>query len=74
MVLQYANQVAEEVKAHFGDMVFNTLIQRNVKLSEASSFGQPALVYEPASIGAKNHMDLAKELIEKTETAENNKQ
>ena len=72
--LKYANQVAEEVKAHFGDMVFNTLIQRNVKLSEASSFGQPALVYEPASIGAKNQMDIAKELIEKTETQENNKQ
>ena len=70
--LKYANQVAEEVKTHFGNMVFNTLIQRNVKLSEATSFGQPALVYEPASIGAKNHIDLAKELIEKNSIEENN--
>lgn len=63
--LRYANQVADEVRKHFGDMVFKTVIQRNVKLSEATSYGQPTLVYDPKSKGAQNHMDLAKELIEK---------
>ncbi|MBQ0008482.1 MAG: ParA family protein [bacterium] len=61
--LRYANQVADEVRHHFGDMVFNTIIQRNVKLSEATSYGQPALVYDKDSNGAKNHLDLANELI-----------
>ena len=63
--LRYANQVAEEVRKHFGDMVFKTTIQRNVKLSEATSYGQPALVYDPDSRGAQNHIELAKELINK---------
>ena len=63
--LRYANQVAEEVRKHFGDMVFKTVIQRNVKLSEATSYGQPALVYDPDSRGAQNHIELAKELINK---------
>ena len=63
--LRYANQVAEEVRKHFGDMVFKTTIQRNVKLSEATSYGQPAIVYDPDSRGAQNHIELAKELINK---------
>lgn len=63
--LRYANQVANEVKSHFGDMVFDTMIQRNVKLSEASSYGQPVLEYDAESKGAQNHIDLAKELIER---------
>ena len=63
--LRYANQVAEEVKKHFGNMVFNTMIQRNVKLSEATSYGQPVLLYDPGSKGALNHIELAKELIAK---------
>lgn len=63
--LRYANQVADEVRKHFGDMVFRTAIQRNVKLSEATSYGQPAIVYDKDSNGAKNHVDLAKELIER---------
>lgn len=63
--LRYANQVVEEVRHHFGDMVFKTVIQRNVKLSEATSYGQPAIVYDKDSNGAKNHMDLARELIER---------
>ncbi len=64
--LRYANQVANEVKKHFGNMVFNTVIQRNVRLSEASSYGQPVLIYEKDSRGAENHLSLAKELIERT--------
>src|SRR5574344_124076 len=64
--LRYANQVANEVKGHFGSMVFDTVIQRNVKLSEASSYGQPVLVYDKSSKGDQNHLNLAKELIERT--------
>ena len=64
--LRYANQVANEVKKHFGNMVFNTVIQRNVRLSEASSYGQPVLIYDKDSRGAENHLSLAKELIERT--------
>ena len=63
--LRLANQVYEDVKKHFGNMVFTTLIQRNVKLSEAPSFGQPVLLYDPDSKGSHQHMQLAKELIEK---------
>ncbi len=63
--LRLANQVYEEVKKHFEGMVFDTAIMRNVKLSEAPSHGKPVLTYDPESKGAKNYMDLAKELIEK---------
>lgn len=63
--LRLANQIYEEVKKHFGDMVFNTLVQRNIKLSEAPSYGQPVLLYDADSKGSHNHIQLAKELIEK---------
>jgi len=63
--LRLANQVYEEVKKHFGNMVFTTVIQRNIKLSEAPSYGQPVLLYDPESRGSYHHMQLAKELIEK---------
>ncbi len=63
--LRLANQVMSEVKRHFELMVFETVIQRNVKLSEAPSYGQPVLLYDSESKGNKNHMQLAKELIKK---------
>lgn len=63
--LRLANQIYEEVKNHFQDLVFTTVIQRNIKLSESQSFAQPVLVYDAASKGAVNHMQLAQELIEK---------
>lgn len=63
--LRLANQIYEEVKSHFQELVFNTVIQRNVKLSESQSFAQPVLVYDSVSRGAVNHMQLAQELIEK---------
>jgi len=63
--LRLANQVYEEVKKHFGDMVFTSVIQRNIKLSEAPSFGQPVILYDPESKGSYHHIQLAKELIEK---------
>lgn len=63
--LRLANQIYEEVKKHFQDLVFETVIQRNVKLSESQSFAQPVIVYDAMSRGSINHMQLAKELIEK---------
>lgn len=63
--LRLANQIYEEVKKHFQELVFTTVIQRNVKLSESQSFAQPVLAYDAASRGTINHMQLAKELIEK---------
>ena len=61
--LRLSNQVYEEVKRHFGDLVFNTVIARNVRLSEAPSHGVSVLEYDPSSKGAKNYISLAKELI-----------
>ena len=60
--LRLANQIFEELKSHFGEMVFNTVIPRNIKLSEAPSHGLPAILYDPTSRGATSHMQLAKEL------------
>ena len=65
--LRLSNQVAEEVNKHFQEMVFKTIIQRNIKLSEAPSFGQPAILYDADSRGSVNYLNLAKELIEKHE-------
>jgi chromosome partitioning protein len=63
--LNLSNQVYEEVKRHFQEMVFHTLIQRNIRLSEAPSYGKPAILYDATSKGAINHLNLAKELIDK---------
>jgi len=65
--LRVANQIYEEVKRPFQDLVFDTVIQRNIKLVEASSFGKPVLLYDAESKGSANHMQLAKELIEKNQ-------
>ena len=61
--LRLSNQVVEEVRRHFDDRVFNTVINRNVRLSEAPSHGKPVLLYDALCSGAKNYMDLAQELI-----------
>jgi chromosome partitioning protein len=63
--LRVANQIYEEVKRPFQELVFNTVIQRNIKLVEASSFGKPILLYDAESKGSANHMQLAQELIDK---------
>ncbi len=63
--LRLANQIYDEVKRHFQELVFKTVIQRNVKLSEAPSHGMPAILYDADSAGAKNHLALAKEIIRK---------
>jgi len=65
--LRLANQVYNEVKRHFQDMVFDTVIQRNVKLSEAPSYGKPIALYDAESKGAINHQQLAKEIVAKNE-------
>ena len=58
-----AHQVAEEIRSHFPDRLFRTVIHRNVRLSESPSHGKPALLYDVHSTGAQNYLDLAKELI-----------
>lgn len=60
-----SNQVMEEVKQHFGKLVFNTVIPRNIRLSEAPSHGKPIILYDPKSKGADAYIDLAYELIER---------
>jgi len=65
--LRLANQIYDEVKRHFQELVFKTVIQRNVKLSESPSHGLPVILYDAESAGAKNHLALAKEIITKNE-------
>jgi chromosome partitioning protein len=63
--LRLANQIYDEVKRHFQELVFKSVIQRNVKLSESPSHGLPVILYDADSPGAKNHLALAKEIINK---------
>ena len=63
--LRLSNQVAEEVRQHFEGLVFETIIHRNVKLSEAPSHGENIIAYDAGSKGAENYLTLAKELIAK---------
>ncbi len=60
-----AQQVASELKSHFGDKVFNTVIPRNVRLAEAPSHGLPGVVYDPASKGAQAYQELAREVLQR---------
>ncbi len=63
--LRLSNQVVDEVKKHFADMVFDTIIQRNVKLSEAPSYGESIIKYDASSKGASNYLNLANEILNK---------
>ncbi|MBT8245505.1 MAG: ParA family protein [Winogradskyella sp.] len=63
--LRLSNQVVEEVQKHFSDMVFDTIIQRNVRLGEAPSYGESIINYDISSKGAVNYLNLAKEIIKK---------
>ena len=58
-------QVSDELKRHYGDKVFDTVIPRNVRIAEAPSFGKPVLLYDPASRGAIAHLQFARELLER---------
>ncbi len=71
--LRLSHQVKEEVKKYFGDKVFETVINRNVRISEAPSHAKPVILYDSISVGAQNYMRLATELIERTnpKTTEN---
>jgi len=70
--LRHSKQVVEEVKMHFQTMVFDTIINRNTHLSEAASYGQPAIMYDAASTGATNYLNLARELIKRSEGGKHN--
>lgn len=65
--LRLSNQVVEEVKQHFESLVFNTIIHRNSKISEAPSFGKPVIAFDIDSKGSINYLHLAKELLENNE-------
>ena len=63
--LRLSNQVVEEVKKHFNEMVFNTIIQRNTRLGEAPSYGESIIAYDATSKGAQNYISLANEVLKK---------
>lgn len=63
--LRLSDQILEEVRKHFGEMVYETIIHRNVKLGEAPSFGQSIINYDVTSKGAVNHLNLARELLQR---------
>ena len=64
-----SHQVVEEIRAHFPDKMFTSIIRRNVRLSESPSYGKPICLYDPTSTGAQDYRDLAKELINRGELA-----
>ena len=63
--LRLSQQVAEEVKKYFGDKVYKTIIHRNVRISEAPSYGKPVILYDALSTGSQNYIALASELLER---------
>ncbi len=65
--LRLANQVVEEVKLHFQDLVFDTIIHRNTRLGEAPSHGESIIIHDPTSKGAINYLNLAREILQKNE-------
>ena len=64
--LRLSNQIVDEVRKYFGDKVFRAIVTRNVRLSEAPSFGKPIILYDAVSTGTRNYMDLAHEILVKT--------
>jgi len=65
--LRLSKQVVEEVKTHFQQMVFDTIIHRNTRLSEAPSFGETVIMHDATSIGAVNYLNLAREILQKND-------
>jgi chromosome partitioning protein len=61
--LRLSNQIVDEVKRYFGNKVFKTIVSRNIRLSEAPSFGKPIILYDAICSGTRHHMDLAKEVL-----------
>ena len=66
-----ANEVSDQLKQHFGDKVYRTIIPRNVRLAEAPSFGAPAMYYDKSSLGAKAYLALAGEILRREEQSYN---
>jgi chromosome partitioning protein len=64
--LRLSNQVVEEVKKYFGEKVYETIIQRNVRLSEAPSYAKPVILYDASSVGAQNYISLASEILQRS--------
>ncbi len=71
--LRLSRQVLEELQKNFGNLVFDTIISRNVRLSEAPSFGLPALLYDAESKGAQNYLKLAEEFLKRRAVKDNKK-
>lgn len=67
--LRLANQVVSEVRNHFGTLVFDTIIQRNTRLSESPSYGKPVITYDASSSGSMNYLNLAREFLERNGNA-----
>jgi chromosome partitioning protein len=63
-----SEQVAQDVRSHFGDKVYKTMIPRNVRVSEAPSFGQPVLVYDLKCLGSQAYLNLAREVVGRERT------
>ncbi|SKB68499.1 MULTISPECIES: ParA family protein [Sphingobacterium] len=72
--LRLSNQVVEEVRTHFTDLVFETIIQRNTRLSEAPSFGISVIMHDASCKGAVNYLNLAREILQKNGLVEHNKE
>ncbi len=69
--LRLSQQVADEVRKYFGDKVYKTVIHRNVRISEAPSYGKPVILYDAVSSGSKNYISLASELLEQNKIKQN---
>jgi chromosome partitioning protein len=67
------NQVATEVREHFGSLAFDTVIQRNIRLGEAPSHGKPVMLYDASATGAVNYLNLAKEFLKRNRKAKQDK-
>ncbi|MGE6337641.1 ParA family protein, partial [Acidovorax sp. NPDC077664] len=64
----YRQQVSDQLKGHFGDKVFNSVIPRNVRLAEAPSYGLPGVVFDPAAKGSQAFVEFAQEMVERVQT------
>ena len=72
--LRLSNQIVEEVKRYFGDKVFETVVSRNIRLSEAPSFGKPIILYDAVCSGTRNYMELAREVMRRSAMLEQDPQ
>jgi chromosome partitioning protein len=72
--LRLSNQVVDEVKTHFQDLVFDTIIQRNTRLGEAPSHGESIIMFDASSRGAINYLNLAREVLQKNNLTQMNQE